>query len=246
MKYNGLILFRSDAFHAATEYFGDPLQTVDLFSCSFSTIRRLEIQKIIVVDSFYAGPFRVRDVALRADYMDVRSMNYPGFQSCRSFFSKSLKNEFAELIGESLAIEPNKLTFGKFRAMFGSTGTRLKVHVDGAADWTGLIYLNLLEQCRGGTAFYRHKKTGLEGPPAQYQAEALGLTDPQEFESIIVEADTLNSEAWEQTTFVGMRFNRLLLFRGNELFHCHTSAWGTAMEDARLTQNFFFNSCNVI
>jgi hypothetical protein len=27
--------------------------------------------------------------------------------------------------------------------------------------WTGVLYLNLPEQCRGGTGFYRHRKTGL-------------------------------------------------------------------------------------
>lgn len=37
---------------------------------------------------------------------------------------------------------------------------------------TGLIYLNLPEQCRGGTALFRHRETGLVAVPAQEDADA--------------------------------------------------------------------------
>jgi hypothetical protein len=203
------------------------------------------LQKIIVYDDFFDDPIRIREVALEADYTDVQSLNYPGFQSVRSYASRSMRAAFESITGQALEIDPAKLTFGKFRIMLSSTGSRLKIHVDGAADWTGLIYLNTSEQCRGGTAFYRHRRSGLEGPPTEMEARRLGISNLEEFEAKIVEPDTLDTNAWEQTTFVGMRFNRLILFRGAELFHCHTCSWGTTKEDGRLTQNFFFNSSPV-
>ena len=199
------------------------------------------MQKLIVIDEFYENPDAVRNLALQAEYQDVVQLNYPGFQSRYSYSSDSIVHSFAKLIGKELSVDPAKLTFAKFRIMLESTGSRLKVHLDGESDWTGLIFLNPDSSCQGGTAFYRHKSTGLEGHPSNELALKNGFSSSDEFEKSIVEPDTLNPDAWEVTMFVGMRFNRLLLFKGNELFHCHTKSFGTTRENGRLTQNFFFN-----
>jgi hypothetical protein len=201
-----------------------------------------EMQQVIVVDDFFADPHRIRELALRTSYVDVRPLNYPGFQSVRSFASEALKEAFTSLTGEDLIIEPKRLTFGKFRIMLSTTGSRLQVHLDSAADWTGLVYLNLPEQCRGGTGFYKHKETGLDRLPTIDEARRLGFNSSAEFDEKVIVPDTLKPGSWEQTMFVGMRFNRLVLFRGSELFHGHTVAWGDTIENGRLTQNFFFDS----
>ena len=71
--------------------------------------------------------------------------------------------------------------------------------------------------------------------------KTLGFTDWLQLESDIIEKDTLRDEAWEETLYVEMKFNRLVLFRGNEMFHGHTHSFGRDPNDARLTQNFFFD-----
>jgi hypothetical protein len=196
---------------------------------------------VIVIDNFYSHPNDVRNLALKAEYKDVTQLNYPGFQSIKTFSSQAVVQKFESILNRRLAVDPTSKTFGKFRVMLEETGSRLKVHLDGFCDWTGVLYLNPPEACEGGTAFYRHKRTGLEGPVSAEKIRELGFQNWDELEKSIIEPDTLSAEAWEETMFVGMKYNRLVLFKGNELFHCHTHSFGTDMTDGRMTQNFFFN-----
>lgn len=200
------------------------------------------MQRIIVVDDFYKDPLLVRKMALSSQFEDVRGLNYPGFQSLKSFAAPALVKSFSRITGEDLIVSPENLTFGKFRVMLDSTGSRLKIHVDGDTDWTGLVYLNLPEQCQGGTAFYKHIRTGMSEVPTQEQIAAAGFTSWREMEKAVVGVDSLNPQAWEMMDYVGMKFNRLVLFRGDKLFHAHTCAFGDNLENGRLTQNFFFRT----
>jgi hypothetical protein len=200
--------------------------------------------QVLVIDDFYQNPDAVRALALNADYKDVTQLNYPGFQSLKTYSSQVLVQKFENLLGRRLAVDPAEKTFGKFRIMLKETGSRLKVHLDGLSDWTGVLYLNPPETCEGGTAFYRHRKTGLEGPASQEKIKELGFANWASLERSIIEPDTLDASAWEETMFVGMKYNRLLLFKGNELFHCHTHSFGTGKTDGRMTQNFFFNEAH--
>lgn len=200
------------------------------------------MKSVIVVDDFYENPLRVREAALKSIYTDVRELNYPGYQSDLSFSSKSVRAAFSAILNEELDIDSERLTFGRFRLMNADSTSRLKIHLDGGADWTALVYLNLPEQCKGGTAFYRHRATRLTSLPSIEAAHSWGYDSIENFEASIINPDTLNTEAWDVTMFVAMRFNRLLLFRGNRFFHSHTCSWGHGKDDGRLTQNFFFNS----
>lgn len=198
------------------------------------------MQNLIVVDDFYRDPHRVRQQALACAYSDVRAMNYPGFQSDSCYPAEAIKKAFERFIDEDLVMDEKSSTFGRFRLMYSSTGSRLTIHTDSQSDWTGLIYLNLPEQCRGGTAFYRHKSTGLHGLPTEEEAQSVG-EDVKDIESRTVGRDTQNLDAWDVVMFAAMRFNRLVLFRGYQ-FHSHTCSWGDSPTTGRLTQNFFFNS----
>ncbi len=196
---------------------------------------------IIVVDDFYQNPDAVRALALNADYRDVTKLNYPGFQSVNSYSSTKIIDKIAGILGCELEVDSEKHTFGKFRIMLKEGGSQLKVHLDGHADWTGVLYLSNPNSFSGGTGFYRHKKTGLEGPVSPERLKDFSYSDWQHLEKDLIEKDTLNPEAWEETAFVGMKFNRLVLFQGNKIFHCHTESFGTNKIDGRMTQNFFFN-----
>lgn len=196
---------------------------------------------VIVIDNFYHDPQSVRKLALGADYKDVTMLNYPGYQSQKTYSSDSLVQKFSCILGRRLNVNPTHHTFGKFRIMLKETGSQLKVHLDGLSDWTGVLYLNPAESCEGGTAFYRHSATGLDGRADDHEVLKRGYKSWADLERDIIEPDTLNAAAWDETMFVAMKFNRLVLFKGNELFHCHTHSFGTNKFDGRMTQNFFFN-----
>lgn len=196
---------------------------------------------IHIVDNFYKNPDAVRNLALNSAYEDVTGLNYPGEQSIHAFVSSKIKEKFESLLQKKILLDESKLTFGKFRLMIDDQRSWLKVHVDGASDWTGVLYLNKDDQTQGGTNFYRHKATGLEGPPSPEKLKELEFKTYKELEETIIKQDTQNLEKWRRSMFVSMKFNRLVLFRGNQLFHAHTHAFGTSIQDGRLTQNFFFN-----
>lgn len=200
------------------------------------------MKNLIVIDNFYSDPMAVREIALEENYQDVRLLNYPGLQSEHAFYNNRMIQKFQESIGAVIDPDVEVLTFGKFRFMTSESGSRIKVHVDGLAEWTGIVYLNPPEQCEGGTVFYRHKVTGLEGPPAPFEMINYGFQSALDFERQIIETQSLDMTQWQETSFIGMRFNRLVLFRGNEMFHSHTHGFGETFENSRLTQNFFFNT----
>jgi hypothetical protein len=196
---------------------------------------------LCIIENFYENPEAVRKLALHAEYINVSTLNYPGLQTKKSFSSIQLENRFSKALNRKLDIDKNRHTFGKFRVMTKETGSALKVHLDGHSDWTGLIYLTPPKLCLGGTAFYRHKATGLDGPLSDKLSQNLGYKNWLSCEKAIISKDTNKSSAWEQVDFIAMKFNRLVIFKGNEMFHCHTHSFGSCIENARMTQNFFFN-----
>ena len=202
------------------------------------------MRSLIIIDNFYSDPHAVRELAIQTSYIDVRRLNYPGLQSDHSFYDQHIIKKFQEAIGEEIDNDVESFTFGKFRFMSEESGSRIKIHVDGLTEWTGLVYLNTPPQCEGGTSFYKHKTTGLEGPPPAEEMHRYGFASALDFERKIIERQSLDLNCWTETMFVGMKFNRLVLFRGNDLFHCHTHGFGTNRENSRLTQNFFFNTKN--
>lgn len=196
---------------------------------------------LYVVDDFYSQPDLVRELALKAQYVDVSKLNYPGFQSRHSYSSANLVQRFSTILSQELVTCPKRHTFGKFRIMLKETASQLKVHLDGHADWTGLIYLTPNDFAIGGTGFYRHRETGLLSSLSDQEAQERGYQDWQALEKALIEKDSLNPLAWEMVDYVAMKFNRLVLFKGNKRFHCHTHSFGTCLADGRLTQNFFFD-----
>ena len=119
---------------------------------------------LIVMDDFYRDPEAVRDLALRAQYRDVRQLNYPGYQSARSYSSPLVQAKIQDAIGRPLAVDSVSRTFGKFRMMLKESTSRLRVHLDGVSHWTGVLYLNRPEQCLGGTAFFATRRPAWKGP----------------------------------------------------------------------------------
>lgn len=198
------------------------------------------METLIVVDDFYTQPERVREFALKSEYIDLSSKNYPGFESSHEFVSVKLVEALSKLVKAPISFDQTVGSFGKFRFINAHTTSRLKVHTD-RIEWAGLVYLTPGEHSSAGTSFYRHKRTLLEGPPTPEQYRTLAYKNFEDYEKDVILRDTLNHEAWEVSSYVSYKFNRLVLFKGSELFHSHSHGFGETASDSRLTQNFFFN-----
>ncbi len=207
----------------------------------------------IIVDHFFRDAEAVRAEALKLPYA-APPYPYPGVISKPAWDYRQIVQVVSHLVGRE--IRPEQVTF-RF-SMVTMTGAELQPcqripHVDPVAV-AGLIYLTPPEQCQGGTAFYRHRKTGVEQlpgrPGAAYRetmarfghtrldtwAEEL-FTPSQTPDGFISETN----QDWELTSLVEMQFNRLLIYNG-KVFHSgyiQDGQFGEGLEERRLTLNFF-------
>jgi hypothetical protein len=103
------------------------------------------------------------------------------------------------------------------------------IHRD-CTDWAGVLYLTPNAPINSGTAFYKHKETGLE---------KIEKDTPKEI-SKKLDNDSYNMDKWEMVDMVGNKFNRLVLFRGTRS-HKSMEYFGEDKNNGRLFQLFFFN-----
>jgi hypothetical protein len=196
---------------------------------------------LIIVDDFYTHPEKVRAKALASAYANIEATDYPGYASKLRLDAPTLRQRFSELIGADINVDSARFTWGNFRFVTEETGARAKVHADVAVDWAGMVYLTPGAPLRAGTAFFRHRETGFEGPPSNRQARALGYCDAQDFDDRVIQRDKADLSKWECVSTIEPCYNRLVLFRGSEIYHAPLGGTGHDPQTARLTHIFFFN-----
>ncbi len=196
----------------------------------------------IQIDDFYKEPHLVRNLSLNTEYHEQGALsdNVAGIESEISAYSQSVIERFQMLVGQRIDCRPKNNAFGRFRIMCEEDKRRTQVHTDNT-DYTAVIYLSLNKHSKGGTCFYRHKETGLDHYPNRSELSDLGLTK-QEFDTNIVLRDSLIEDAWEVIDYCEMKFNRCLILKGKKYFHGSNCFFGSNKENARITQNFFFNA----
>jgi hypothetical protein len=200
---------------------------------------------VVVADNFYADPDAVRNAALRNSFNSFGHFNYPGWQSNKFLSSEALWDRFEAILQVSLNRSSDRFAVGAFRVINQETGRLVKVHADTIVDWAAMVYLSPSAPADGGTGFFRHKTTGLTGPPTDEQARELGFADRESFERDVIRADMANLDQWELVGSVSPVYNRFVAFRGCEVYHAPLRGWGTTSRDGRMTHSFFFNEARM-
>ena len=193
----------------------------------------------LIVDDFLGNPDVARAAALKLGYDPANKHgNYPGLLSDRALDIPMLDESVGKLIGH--AVQPAagtshnhcRLTLRGDRGLSG-------VHID-PAFYSGILYLSRPEDCRGGTDFFRHRRTGLDGiPPTLEGCQAAGYADHNDLIEGVVNTDTLKPAKWEKAFTAPMRYNRLILF-SPWLFHNSAAGFGDRPENGRLVHLMFF------
>lgn len=188
---------------------------------------------LIVVDDFMPNALEIREKALAAGFKDHYYMEgtYQGTgisynppeirEALESFFNKKLD-----------------FTITAFRSGHKDTKLHVNIHADNSvSDWAYVYYLNLPEDCFGGTAFYTLKEYAWDKMPTQEMLEERGKT---------LEWMTdkwTKPDAWQLNTVAGMKFNRMIVYP-TQYFHSRfpLDGWGDAdkPEHARLVNVGFF------
>jgi hypothetical protein len=192
-----------------------------------------------MIDDFVANPHELRRQALGLGYdRGTASGNYPGVTSERALPIKGIDDYVSRLTGLRLAGAPGTL-HGHCRLTLKGDRGRSGVHIDPTA-WSGILYLTPPDHCRGGTDFYRHRRTGLDRVPTTADGiRAAGYADINQLIDEVVNRDTMKPSAWEKSFTAPMRFNRLILF-SPWMFHNSAPGFGTGADDGRLVYLMFF------
>lgn len=142
-------------------------------------------------------------------------------------------NEFAELLSAAVG-RPVKQTLTMIRASLRGEMPHSLIHADQVCnEFASVLYLNT--EGSGGTAFWRHKETGWDSLPTEKTLRSRGKSPKREYAKL--ESDWNVSEAWEQTSIVEMKFNRLATYPSRR-FH---SRWPWSSFEGRLIWVSFYD-----
>jgi hypothetical protein len=197
------------------------------------------LPSFMIVDDFLKDPLKARRNALALGYDPaLKHGNYPGILSDKPLSIGGLDEAVSKLIGANVRAQPGT-SHGHCRiTLAGETG-KSGVHID-PCFYSGILYLSLPEHCRGGTDFFRHKRTGLDRVPQDAQSMLnAGYADANTLIEEVVNADTLYPAKWERAFTAPMRFNRLILF-SPWMFHNSGPGFGATLENGRLVYLMFF------
>ena len=201
----------------------------------------MPLPAFLMFDDFVANPHELRRQALNLGYSGAdKAGNYPGITSDRALPIPGLEEFVGRAIGAPVRAAPGTL-HGHCRLTLRTDRGLSGVHVD-PAFYSGILYLSLPEHARGGTDFYRHKRTGLERVPTTPEGiVGAGYADVNDLIEGVVNRDTLKPAAWERSFTAPMRFNRLILF-SPWLFHNSARGFGDTPESGRLAYLMFFEA----
>lgn len=199
----------------------------------------MTLPAFIMVDDFLADPERARRQALQLNYDRAKKDgNYPGVLSDQPLPIAGLDESVSRLIGVPVQAAPETV-HGHCRLTLRNEKGLSGVHID-PAFYSGILYLSAPEDCRGGTDFYRHRRTGLDRVPERaLDMVRAGYDDVNDLIEDVVNADTLKPSRWERTFTAPMRFNRLILF-SPWMFHNSAAGFGDKPENGRLVYLMFF------
>jgi hypothetical protein len=199
------------------------------------------IPHVIIIDDFLLDPYALRNQALGLKY--AVGGRYPGLNSTEKINIPGLSEIVSRLVYEPVRT-PWQADFshGACRVSLASDNRQdqpPRIHID-QSHWSGILYLSLPEDCRGGTEFFRHIPTGTDHLPLTPDAlKEAGYSSYDELKADILEKDALDRSKWELAMTVPMRFNRLVLLQP-QYWHTSGPGFGDSLENGRLVYLMFF------
>ncbi|WP_198937929.1 DUF6445 family protein [Pelomonas sp. KK5] len=222
-------------------------------------IRSVQIgeHQVVFIDDFLQDPQALKDVACASEFTPyartVERKGYPGLRApVPAAYSEALTALMDPLIRLNFQV-PDELPLRKSACAFSLTTTPPEAlgplqrtpHFDASSPHHMAVLLYLCDDEHGGTAFYRHKATGVQRVTADnrdrfldsYYAE-LNARPPK---------PRYFDDSDEHFEFLGMmpaRFNRLVVYRGSLL---HSAVVNPALSlsadprSGRLTVNSFYD-----
>lgn len=215
------------------------------------TVQRLgrEGEPLVIIDNFTGQPERLRAMGMAGQY-HLAGVDYPGIRALADPSYLDLRRELmmqimARVFGLARSVHCEIAAFSVVTVPPEQLTERQRIpHHDHSDAGRVAIMHYLGGPDTGGTAFYRHRRTGFEAiTPEREAAYAAGLaTDAREYGPPPPGYPTGDSAAYEQIGVVEARADRLALYRGRQLHSGVIPDPGALSTDparGRLTINMF-------
>ncbi len=219
----------------------------ELFKINKSSDLKIEKRKIngtdvpiIIVDNLYVNPEDVREFSFTLPYTKSKSilLNSPGKRVKLDLDIKHLQDFTFNLIDRKNDgyIKP-QVIFNRMRSDEKLTEVQTRPHIDTAVNMSHaiVIYLNTDDECRGGTSFYRHRKTGFDFIRETKYLDEIYEHEPHKYEKFITDSN----DDWELLELIEMKFNRMIIYPPN-IFHSGYISRKDFVNYDRITQLGFF------
>jgi hypothetical protein len=190
----------------------------------------------LVIDDFCVDALDVRDAVLEAGFETKQGPDgamYTGIsQYAVPDWFRLIEHYLGGLITPKLSC---------FRLNLEGELPHSWVHSDDiCAQWASVLYLNLPGQCRGGTAFWRHRGFGMNRLLSREELAARGVDADAFYRQM--SSEWKRRAPWEQTALVPMAFNRFLTYP-TKFFHSRFpfEGFGVGPENGRLIWICFYD-----
>lgn len=177
---------------------------------------------MLIIDNFLPDAQAVRAAALCAPYIDWPDADGTVYKRVCLTDVPGLRERLEGAIG------PVEMLGTAYRLNFGGELPNAAIHSD--VGWGTHALVLYLSEGEGGTAFWRHRKTG---------AHRIGPGDHAILEQ--VSGDWDDASKWEQVALCPIKFNRAVIYE-SALFHSRWPfpAFGDTPETGRLIAVAFF------
>lgn len=215
-------MYTTNTYNPFIQLVETDVTTDDLYS-----INSKKKNRIIVVDNFYKNPDKVREFALKQEYIDGGfGIGYIGHRTNKQFLFPGLQDAFENLLGKKITAWEEHGMNGRFQ--YCTEGQPLVYHCDDQT-WAGMLFLTPNAPYESGTSFWAIKNSDIRD---RYHKEIKrGFRDG---------AQNLDKTLYEQVDRVGNIYNRLVLFDAS-LIHSANEYFGWNKDNGRLWHMFFFD-----
>ena len=202
----------------------------------------MNLYPVTVVDNFYDDPDAVRKFALAQEYKTCHEI--PGnqfvFPGARTKELRTLNSAMYEKVCKKLISVFHNSEHDYMRwvisTSFQSVGEAYQegaIHTDHNTIFAAVLFLSPDAPLNAGTSLFKKNKTF----DAQQYQQAIERNDAI-YRSQGKVMDIGYHSMFDEVVRVNNVYNTLILYEG-ETFHAANSFFGTALQDARLTQVFF-------
>lgn len=198
-----------------------------------------KIVELVQFDNFTDDALFVRDEVIAGGFKDETGPDGALYTGISQYQVPHWYSRIAELIGEQIAPR-----LSCFRLNLQGEMPHSWVHSDDiCAKFASVLYLNLPEQCYGGTAFWKHSELDIDRLPSRESLRADGIDDVAFYSQMDKDWKELNH--WQQIAMISMKFNRFITYP-TCLFHSRFpfGGFGKDSQDGRLIWICFYDTVN--